>query len=138
MDEIGDEQLRPCKMSIGLSGKVYDETENVSLQDAFSKFRDAKLRERKLMKSLKENSAGERTEEFKSALRTKFIEQSRKYFGVPYHIKYKDAEAPEAPLYLDCCGLVRQVVRDLVDDFGFLIAKWNQAYQCDMLPKSIR
>jgi hypothetical protein len=32
---------------------------------------------------------------------------------------------------------VRQVVRDLSEDFGFLIAKWNQAYQFDMLRQSI-
>lgn len=35
----------------------------------------------------------------------------------------------DAPLYLDCCGLVRRVLRDLKDDFGFEVGRWNQAYQ---------
>jgi hypothetical protein len=39
------------------------------------------------------------------------------------------AEHYGAPLYLDCCGLVRRAARDLADEFGFLIGKWNQAYQ---------
>ena len=39
--------------------------------------------------------------------------------------------APEynSPLFLDCCGLVRQVVFDLGDEFGFTLGPWNQAYQ---------
>ena len=32
---------------------------------------------------------------------------------------------------------VRQCVRDLSDEFGFLIGKWNQSYQFDICPKSI-
>lgn len=40
----------------------------------------------------------------------------------------------DAPLYLDCCGLVRQAVSDLADDFGFKLGRWNQAYQFDTLP----
>ena len=67
----------------------------------------------------------------------KFIDRAKTYFGVPYHKKYKEPDAPEAPLYLDCCGLVRQVMRDLADDFGFPIARWNQAYQFDILPEAI-
>lgn len=59
----------PNSTNTGLSGKVYDDTENVSLQDAFSKFRDAKARERKMMKAYKVNSQGVRTEEFKQSLR---------------------------------------------------------------------
>jgi len=35
---------------------------------------------------------------------------------------------------LDCCGLVRRVVRDLQKDFGFRIGPWNQAYMFDTLP----
>ena len=31
-------------------------------------------------------------------------------------------------LFLDCCGLVRQVLRDLKEEFGFAIGRWNQAY----------
>ena len=39
-----------------------------------------------------------------------------------------------SPLFLDCCGLVRKVMRDLSDDFGFKIGPWNQSYQYDTLP----
>ena len=40
----------------------------------------------------------------------------------------------DAPLYLDCCGLVRRVLLDLKEDFGFTIGRWNQAYMYDTLP----
>ena len=39
-----------------------------------------------------------------------------------------------APLFLDCCALIRQAVYDLRDDFGFVLDKWNQSYQFDTLP----
>jgi len=45
--------------------------------------------------------------------------------SAPYH---------NAPLFLDCCGLVRRVLLDLKDDFGFKVGGGNQAYQvneCD-------
>ena len=47
--------------------------------------------------------------------------------------------APEynAPLFLDCCALVRQCLRDLKEDFGFDVGPWNQAYQYDTLPITI-
>ena len=32
-------------------------------------------------------------------------------------------------LFLDCCGLVRKVLKDLQEDFGFTIGPGNQAYQ---------
>lgn len=43
---------------------------------------------------------------------------------------YKKISAAEfnAPLFLDCCGLIRKVLRDLKEDFGFEIGPWNQAY----------
>lgn len=106
--------------------------ENVSLQDSFSKFLEKKKAERRF----KKNSAtvSERTQEFKAMLRQKFIDRAMSYIGVPYHEKYQPEGSPAYPLYLDCCGLVRQVVTDLREDFGFLIGKWNQAYQCDTLP----
>ncbi|KAJ1441571.1 hypothetical protein B484DRAFT_322474, partial [Ochromonadaceae sp. CCMP2298] len=106
-----------------------------SLQDNFAKFRDQKMKERKLMKACRSAAlAGGRTEDFKGQLRIKFVEQAKRYVGVPYGIKYKKEEDPVAPLYLDCCGLVRQCVQDLQEDFGFVIGKWNQAYQMDTLP----
>lgn len=39
-----------------------------------------------------------------------------------------------APLFLDCCALIRQCVFDLRGEFGYTLAKWNQAYQLDLLP----
>ena len=35
----------------------------------------------------------------------------------------------DAPLYLDCCALVRRVLRDMKTELGFCIGRWNQAYQ---------
>jgi len=97
----------------------------VNLQDAFKKFRAAKIRERKLRQACKESSKGVRSQEFKDGLREKFVAQCRKYYGVGYHEKYR-GDKPLEPLYLDCCGLIRQVMRDLAEDFGFIQGKWNQ------------
>ena len=109
--------------------------ENVSLQDSFKKFRNQKLKERQILKLCKaEISLGKRSDTYKDNLRLKFIEGCKKYLGVPYAERFKAPEAPIAPLYLDCCGLVRQVVKDLQEDFGFVIGKWNQCYQMDTLP----
>lgn len=103
-----------------------------SLQSSFLRFRDQKMKERQLMKACRGGIS--RTTEFKDFLRFKFIETAKRYLGVPYGVKYKKEDDPVAPLYLDCCGLVRQVLLDLQDDFGFVIGKWNQAYQLDTLP----
>lgn len=72
-------------------------------------------------------------------LRVKFINQAKKYFGCPYARKYwpKDSEEYNSKLFLDCCGLVRQVLRDLASDFGFIIGPWNQAYMFDTLPITV-
>lgn len=77
---------------------------------------------------------------FKQRLREKFVETAKKYFGVPYGAKYwKEGEKHyNAPLYLDCCALVRQVVYDLREDFGFQLDRWNQAYQFDTLPIDLK
>lgn len=106
--------------------------ENVSLQDAFAKFRERKIKEIKLQKQ--SSVQKDRTEEYKNNLRIKFVEQCKKYIGIPYAERYKAPEDPIAPLYLDCCALVRKVVQDLQEDFGFVIGKWNQAYQMDTCP----
>ena len=149
MSVVSDENGDPQMMAIpDLEGKPFEKEEDffavkkvvigdeVDLQAAFGKFRAAKVNERRLLKACRANSRGERTQEFKDQLREKFVDKCRSYYGVPYHEKYR-GDKSIAPLYLDCCGLVRQVVRDLTDDFGFLIGKWNQAYQIDILPKVI-
>ena len=66
--------------------------------------------------------------------------QLEKYFGVPYHPSYhRDPSSPHhnAPLFLDCCGLIRRVCQDLVEDFGFLIGPGNQAYQFETCPVEV-
>ncbi|XP_060132187.1 inactive polyglycylase TTLL10 isoform X2 [Zootoca vivipara] len=69
-------------------------------------------------------------------LRMKFLEQAKSYIGVPYAQKYHQAGTPEynSPLFLDCCGFIRRVVRDLAEEFGFWMGLGNQAYQYDTLP----
>jgi hypothetical protein len=72
-------------------------------------------------------------------MRKKIIERAKHYYGIPYSRKYHgpDSKFYNYHQYLDCCGLVRQVMRDFQDDLGFTLGPWNQAYQFDMLPKSI-
>ena len=111
--------------------------DGASLQDSFKKFMNQKKKERQLMKLARNgefNGTGGRTEAAKEALRSKFIETAKKYLGVPYAERFKDPDVPVAPLYLDCCGLIRQAVIDLQEDFGFIMGRWNQAYQMDTLP----
>ena len=69
-------------------------------------------------------------------LREKFLKQALSYIGTPYAKKYRNEDDPlyNSPLFLDCCGLVRQCVNDLKEDFGFMLNRWNQAYQFDTLP----
>ncbi|XP_064611036.1 uncharacterized protein LOC135475177 [Liolophura sinensis] len=117
-------------------------TKSESLQEAFLKFRrnrqinSAKneIRQNQEMKLKKLQEAGDPAK--MEALRKMFLQQAKKYFGVPYARKYWGPEDPEyeSPLFLDCCGLVRQVMRDLAEDFGFQIGSWNQAYMYDTLP----
>eukprot|EP00828_Plagiopyla_frontata_P032251 TRINITY_DN42073_c0_g1_i1.p1 TRINITY_DN42073_c0_g1~~TRINITY_DN42073_c0_g1_i1.p1 ORF type:complete len:150 (-),score=26.31 TRINITY_DN42073_c0_g1_i1:102-551(-) len=73
-------------------------------------------------------------------LREKFVIQAKKYLGIPYRKRYLTPKDKNyySPLFLDCCGLVRQVVYDLKDDFGFTLANYNQAYQFDTLPKTLK
>ncbi|CAN0339753.1 unnamed protein product, partial [Ectocarpus fasciculatus] len=104
-----------------------------SLQDAFAKFREQKKSERRLLKACR--VPGNRSQEFKDQLRSKFIAQAHTYLGIPYHEKYREEGTELAPLYLDCCGLVRKCLQDLKEDFGFLVGRWNQAYQMDTLPQ---
>jgi hypothetical protein len=110
-------------------------TSNQNLQNSFLKFRDQKIKEMQIMKMARQAAlANGRTVEFKEQLRLKFIETAKKYLGVPYGIKYKAPEDPIAPLYLDCCALIRQAILDLKEEFGFVIGRWNQCYQMDTLP----
>ncbi|XP_064424002.1 uncharacterized protein TTLL10 [Latimeria chalumnae] len=113
------------------------ENENQSIQEAFLKFRKRRQEERIKQKCLKENIHLQlKDPDQRWWLRMKFLEQAKSYIGVPYAKKYHEPGTPEyeSPLFLDCCGLIRKVMRDLKDDFGFVIGPGNQAYQYDMLP----
>ena len=108
-----------------------------SLQESFLKFRDLRKKERQILKLARNgeyNCKGERTDDYKAALREKFVNAAKKYIGVPYAERFKVDDDPVAPLYLDCCALVRRAVMDLQDEFGIILGKWNQAYQMDTLP----
>ena len=73
-----------------------------------------------------------RSQQVRDALRAKFVEQVKSYMGVPYSKKASGIE--DAPLYLDCCNLIRRCLLDLKSDFGFKVGHWNQSYQYDTLP----
>ncbi|CAC5384677.1 TTLL10 [Mytilus coruscus] len=108
-----------------------------SLQDSFLKFKRAKQKEIAKQKRVRRaRRRRQKNPKFQEELRQKFINQAKKYFGIPYARKYwsKDTDEYSSKLFLDCCGLVRQVVRDLAKDFGFVIGPWNQAYMYDTLP----
>ncbi|XP_002126352.3 uncharacterized protein LOC100179539 [Ciona intestinalis] len=98
----------------------------VSLQEAFLQFK---------RKKQGELNYGKRATQ-RSTLRHKFVEQCRSYTGVPYKRRYHvtGSAAYNSPLFLDCCGLIRRVLRDLRADFGFNIGPWNQGYMFDTLP----
>ena len=86
------------------------------------------------------NCTNRRDPNFKKQLRQKFIDGCIKYFGVPYAKRYHNQGDPlyDAPIFLDWCALVRQVVYDLREDFGFKLDRWNQAYQYDTLPIDLK
>lgn len=109
------------------------ENQTLSLQEAFQQFRDERIKVKRIYQRHKDD----RTESFKDQLREMFVARAKSYIGVPYsrqHDPNASSEDDSNKLYLDCCGLVRQVVRDLQDEFGFVIGRWNQAYQLDTLP----
>eukprot|EP00928_Gymnodinium_smaydae_P064365 TRINITY_DN4770_c1_g1_i2.p1 TRINITY_DN4770_c1_g1~~TRINITY_DN4770_c1_g1_i2.p1 ORF type:complete len:711 (+),score=135.18 TRINITY_DN4770_c1_g1_i2:43-2133(+) len=112
--------------------------EGESLQARFSRFKKERQRER----ALGRRNAATRTApglRDADALRARFVQACRSYLGVPYGRKGHEPDEPEynAPLFLDCCGLVRRAVQDLQEDFGFAIGRWNQAYQFETLPKDV-
>lgn len=63
-----------------------------SLQENFKRFRKQKVKERKIMQKCKEDmmTKGPRSQEYKDALRAKFIETAKKYIGKSpsYHSRY--------------------------------------------------
>jgi hypothetical protein len=108
----------------------------LSIQDAFKKFQKEKFYQLKLNKYLKQITVDRTSAQFKKELRNKFVETAHKYIGVPYDRKYHQQGDTlyDAPLFLDCCALIRQCVFDLRQEFGYTLGKWNQSYQFDLLP----
>jgi hypothetical protein len=132
-------KLRPIK------GEVLITEEPIkcegSLQDRFNKFRREKLKAvESHLNQAKLDNESRRTPLRMQELRSRFIERCKSYYGVPYAKRYHEPDSPlhQSPLFLDCCGLVRQVLRDLKDEFGFTIGPWNQAYMCDPRPPTHR
>lgn len=116
--------------------KTAPEKQSEDLQSKFKQYLQKKkdLLKKKL-KHKESNKTKARTPEFKQKVREKIIERAKHYYGIPYSRKYHgpDSEFYNYHQYLDCCGLVRQIMRDLQDDVGFTLGPWNQAYQFDML-----
>eukprot|EP01048_Picozoa_sp_COSAG05_P028386 COSAG05_NODE_8776_length_672_cov_1.343805_1_plen_193_part_10 len=132
----------PGTASLPGAGPGQQET---SLQESFAAFqkkRAAALKKKKLRsEKAKAKTEARRREDpsFKTELRQKFLSRIRHYLDVPYSLRTVkqicEPGAPEfnAPLFLDCCGLIRQVLRDLADEFGFVVGPWNQAYLFETL-----
>jgi hypothetical protein len=98
------------------------------LQKNFRNFRQAKKDEIKYRNYVAKQSHIDRKDPvFKKQLREKFLDTVKKYFGVPYAKRYwkEGEELYNAPIFLDCCALVRQAVLDLREDFGFSLDRWN-------------
>lgn len=114
---------------------------NESMQQRFARFKKERQRERKLQKAVSQQAAlVVRDEAFRYQLRDKFVNTCLQYLGIPYHPKYHQDPSSvfyQAPLYLDCCGLVRRALQDLAGDFNFKIGRWNQAYQFDTLGEEV-
>ena len=101
-----------------------------SLQDHYKDFMKKKLPRPEQLPGQSYNDKGGRSPEFKDWLRQRFIEQCEKYLGVPYAKRYRKPDDPlyNAPLFLDCCALVRRAIYDLRNEFGFKLGPGNQAY----------
>jgi len=110
--------------------------QSTNIGDKFESFRAERMREHRLAKFMaRKQRSARKTPAAMDRLRSKFVAQCKKYTGVPYARKYHEPGTPDhdAPLFLDCCALVRRAVDDLTEDFGFRVGRWNQAYQYDTL-----
>eukprot|EP00731_Ephydatia_muelleri_P015289 Em0008g1009a len=109
----------------------------INLQDAFFRYRQKKQKAVLAKWRMEELAKIRRAQpEVMAALRQKFFEVAMSYVGVPYAKRYHQPDSPthDSKMFLDCCGLVRQVLRDLKLEFGFNVGPWNQAYLFDTLP----
>ena len=112
-------------------------SKNSSLQSNFKNFRSYINSIRKKAKPPPEIDRNDPVR--MQQLRQKFIDTAKSLIGIPYGKKYL-INHPEykGNLFLDCCGLIRHVVKLLENDFGFCLDRWNQSYQYDILPEEIK
>ena len=104
-----------------------------SLQARFEAMRQRRIEaQKRVTDANKALSKPKRSQSVRDELRAKFVEQAKSYLGVPYSAKASGVQ--DAPLYLDCCNLVRRCLLDLRHEFGFKVGHWNQSYQFDTLP----
>ena len=136
-----DKESKNPELIIIENKKCHFKSKDNSLQDNFKNFKDFINKVRKEKKSLKNKmksiSFKDNPERIKE-LRDKFVETARSLIGTPYGKKYLKLH-PEYKenFFLDCCGLIRQVVYLMREDLGFTLGHWNQCYQYDMLPEEI-
>eukprot|EP00927_Polykrikos_kofoidii_P053939 TRINITY_DN48453_c0_g1_i1.p1 TRINITY_DN48453_c0_g1~~TRINITY_DN48453_c0_g1_i1.p1 ORF type:complete len:688 (-),score=130.94 TRINITY_DN48453_c0_g1_i1:94-2157(-) len=127
---LAEDAERPSKQVSLVIGAVDGET----LQARFARFKLERQRERQLSKRCSKTTVAALRDV--EGLRMRFVDACKAYIGVPYARKKHSPEDPDynAPLFLDCCALVRRAVADLRDEFGFVLGRWNQAYQWETLP----
>ncbi|XP_078615668.1 uncharacterized protein LOC144884302 isoform X2 [Branchiostoma floridae x Branchiostoma japonicum] len=137
----GSKPPQPCVFEVNFAGNNKENKgSKKDLQGAFRQYKKRRQTELKTQQLMKERELQARADPARmEALRHKFLETAKKYYGVPYAKKYHHPDSPEygSPLFLDCCGLVRRVLRELKEDFGFTIGPWNQAYMFDTLPNVV-
>ena len=135
-----NEEAKKPELIVIQNKKCHFKTKDNSLQDNFKNFREHinKIRkEKKNSKKLKPVSFKDNPERIKE-LREKFVETARSLIGTPYGKKYLKAHPDyKDNFFLDCCGLIRQVVYLMSEDLGFTLGHGNQCYQYDMLPEEI-
>ena len=114
--------------------ETFDNSEQ-DLQSAFCTFKKKRIEQLRRNKS-SESIPRTITCDEKIELRNKFLSKLFSYIGTPYakHFHKPGCTYFDRKLYLDCCGLIRRVLKDLSSDFGFVIGPWNQAYLYDTLP----
>ena len=116
---------------------IGNQQQTQDLRANFERFKKQKVEQIKYRKFVTEQAQVDRRDPaVKKRLREKFLETAKKYFGVPYAKRYFNPGEPlyDAPMFLDCCALLRQITYDMREDLGFYLDRWNQAYQFDTLP----
>ena len=109
-----------------------DPVKGDSLQARFEAMRQRRIEAQKRVDAADQaQRKPKRPQQVRDALRAKFVAQVESYMGVPYSKKASGVE--DAPLYLDCCNLIRRCLLDLKSEFGFKVGHWNRescAWDC--------